>query len=474
MIQNLPVIKNLSPARRAIAVTVGLLVLYELVRNIPLAFLFSNNGFSSLEPQGNYSSRFHFLSLGIVPALTGFFLVEICSFFLPPLKNWRMDGTKGRNKLTKCALIVSLLIASQNAYGITLALGAMRTPDGEPFLGDPSLLHQGLFGFTLLLGFVVIYGLAVLITRHGIGNGFVIIIAYGILRTMPRDAFQDSDKTLALGQRNILTAESPNLVGMLLFIFIIVVLYQKFGHRIPETYRKFRTVKLKGQAKGKPIDFQLPYLPQGVFSLLWPYSFVAYLSFFMYAQELRSTLIEPESWTYLIVYTVLLPLTSFLGYFLISHPDRIAHNTLGKVTFQENWDYIVDRNALRSITIITIVWFLWNVPYVLLEGEFILYDLIDIISLIILTAMVTDLVSEYRFLKEAGNPRILQTFDNVHYVTYLKGLFEAEGIRFCVQAFEYRRLFYFFEPLIKMRVMVDARDWDKANQLADLEKVTII
>ena len=159
---------------------------------------------------------------------------------------------------------------------------------------------------------------------------------------------------------------------------------------------------------------------------------------------------------------------------LISHPDRITHNTFGKITFQDDWKYKVDVNAIRAIIITALFWFLWHIPDVVIEGKSILYIWIGFTEIIILVALIKDLIDQHRFMKNAENPRVLATFDNVHFVTVLKGLFEAEGIRFCVQAFEYRRLFYFFEPLIKMRVLVDSRDWDKAVQLADLENVTII
>jgi preprotein translocase subunit SecY len=493
MLQKLPVIKNLSRTQRAIAVTVSLIVVYELVGYAPLTFLFPDTHFSNVGPDFKFTNHFSLFLLGFMPAITGFFLVEVCSFFLPPLKTWRINGKRGRSQLTKWSLIVSLILATLHASTLIHSFPGRILPNGQHLLEDPSLFHQGLLVFVVVLGFVMLCGLAELITRYGIGNGFAVIIGYGIMFSIPQsvvDLFTDDLKieNLSLGRKNIMTGEPPNLVGILLFIFLLAVLYKKFwrGVPLPVLYKKFwKSVPvlfkrahpplLKTKAKRKSVDFQLPYLPQGVFTFLWPYSIIMYFAFQLsFGSEWSTKWFDYSVWTYWLIYAVLLVATSYLGYFLVSHPDRIAHNTFGKINFREGWERKVDWNAIRSIIIVTLLWFLWNAPLAIYAGESVLFGSLGLVSIITIAAILKDVFDQYRFLQNVENPRVLETFDNVHYVTVLKGLFEAEGIRFCVQAFEYRRLFYFFEPLIKMRILVDARDWEKANELADLENVTII
>lgn len=492
MLHKRPVIKNLSPAQRSLVTTVGVLLLYQLIGYAPLTFLFPNTHFSNVGPDFRFTNHFNLFLLGFMPAISGFFLVEVCSFFLPPLKTWRKEGRKGRSQLTKWSLIVSLLLAALHASALVRSFTGRILPNAQHLLEDPSLSHQGLLVFVMVFGFVMLCGLAELITRHGIGNGFVVIIGNGIVFSIPQsivDLFTSDvrSENLSFGRKNIMTGEPPNLVGILIFIFLLAVLYKKFWRGIPLTvlykkfwnsipvlYKKIRPAILKTKTKRKSVDFQLPYLQQGVFSLLWPYSIIMNFAQFGFGSEWSTKWFNYSNWTYWLIYTVLLAAISYLSYFLISHPQRIAHNTLGKISFQEGWQKQVQHNALRSITAITLIWFMWNAPLAVIGKESVLNETLGLTSIIMLVALVKDVIDQYRFIKVAEKPRVLATFDNVHYVTVLKGLFEAEGIRFCVQAFEYRRLFYFFEPLIKMRVMVDARDWDKAVQLADLENVTII
>ena len=420
--------------------------------------------------------------------------MEICSFFIPPLKTWRMEGREGRSRLTKWSLIVSLILAAVHAASLVYSFTGRILPNGHHLLNDPSFAHQALLVGVPVLGFLLLVGLAELITRYGIGNGFAVIIGYGILFSIPQsmvDLFTDDLKieNLSLGRKNIMTGEPPNLVGIVLFFFLLAVLYKKFyrGVPLPVLYKKFwksipvlfkriRRPILKTKMGRKSVDFQLPVLPQGVFPLLWPYSIMMSIPAYMDVQGWWS--ITPyfisSTWAYWLIYTVLLIGTSCLSYFLISHPKRIVHNTLGKITFKEGWEKQVRWNAIRAIIVLTLIWFLWNAPLAVYAKESVLMGSLGLVSLITLAALLKDVFNQFRFMQASKNSRVLATFDNVHFVTVLKGLFEREGIRFCVQAFEYRRLFYFFEPLVKMRVLVDTRDWKKAGELADLENVTLV
>jgi preprotein translocase subunit SecY len=492
MLQKIPIIKNLSPTQRSIAITAALLLVYELAVYAPLTLLFPDTHFSNVGPEFKFTNLFNLFMLGFMPAISGFFLVEICSFFLPPLKAWRMEGKSGRRRLTKWSLIVSLLLATIHSSSLVQIFTGLILPNGQHLLEYPTFAHQTLLVLVPVLGFIMLCGLAELITRYGIGNGFAVIIGYGILFSIPQsiyDLFTDylEIENLSLGRKNIMTGEPPNLVGILIFIFILAVLYKKFWRGVPLTvlYKKFwksvpvlfkriRPVILKGKVKRKSVDFQLPYLPQGVFTFLWPLAIISYVHVLVFRWEWSKKFLHDSTWSYWCIYTILLFGTSYLGYWLISHPDRIVHNTHGRITFQEGWERKVDWHAIRAIIIVTLLWFLWNSPLAIYAEENVLRGSLGLASLITLAAILKDVFDQYRFMKASKKYRVLATFDNVHFVTVLKGQFEAEGIRFCVQAFEYRRLYYFFEPLIKMRVLVDSRDWEKANQLADLENVTII
>lgn len=493
MLQKIPIIKNLSSTQRSIAITVGLILLYEWAGYARLTFLFPDTHFSNVGPDFKFTNHFNIFLLGFMPAISGFFLVEVCSFFLPPLKTWRIDGKRGRRQLTKWSLIVSLLLATIHATSLVQTFTGRILPNGQHLLENPSFAYQTFLVLVPVLGFVLLCGLAELITRYGIGNGFAVIIGYGIMFSIPQsvvDLFTDylEIENLSLGRKNIMTGEPPNLVGILLFIFFLLVLYKKFwrGVPLPALYKRFwksipvlfkriRPPLLKTKMKRKSVDFQLPYLPQGVFTFLWPYSIIMYFAFQLnFGNEWSTKWFDSSVWTYWLIYAILLVSTSYLGYFLVSHPDRIAHNTFGKITFQDGWKRKVYWNAIGSIIIVTLLWSMWNAPLAIYAKESVLMGSLGLVSIITVAAILKDVFDQYRFMTASKNYRTLAAFDNVHFVTMLKGQFEAEGIRFCVQAFEYRRLFYFFEPLIKMRVLVDSRDWKKANELADLENIPII
>ena len=493
MFRRFPTLESWPLVRRSITATGLILILYIVLGEISLVSLFDLHWSPNLSSYNPFEYKLdQLLSRGFIGVGLGFFAVELLSFVIPPFKHYRNGGPEGRRQLILWSLGTSLLLIIYFSYNQLSVFNLVVDSSGKPVLPDDALWQKAL----VMIVFVVIGILACVmaegITRFGIGNGFCVLIGYDFITGIPsaiHDLFTPNGSVLEpLGRKNIMTGEPPNLVGYLLFIFLLMVLYKKFWNGvpflefcknfrryIPDLYKKIQPVVLKTQAKGKPVDFQLPYFPQGVFPLLWPESILMYFATLLFSLDRSTTpFSEFTSWTYWLLYSVLLAGTSFLSYWLISHPMRIAHNIPVEITFQEGWLNQVQQNATRSITVITLVWFLWNAPLAVNLKESLLYGSLGLAGITSFAAISKDLVDQFRFMNSAENPQVLETFDNVHFVTYLKGLFEAEGIRFCIQAFEYRRLFYFFEPLIKMRVLIDARDWKKAKELADLENVTII
>ena len=472
MFQKFPFLETWSLTRRSVTATGLILISYILLGKISLASVFDLHWAANLNSYHPFEYKLdQLLSRGIIGASLGFFLVELLSFVIPPFKQHRVGGHEGRKQLTLWSLGASLLLIIYFAYNQLSILKILV--DGS---GQPAVPHDGLWQKALLMIASVLCGvlacvMAEGITRFGIGNGFCILFFANALITMPDEFFNIYSEYRKINQ-------APNLVGIIIALFIGIFLFQKFWPHKNPLFKNIRTPILEGQEGNKPIRFQLPILPQGAVPFLWPESILMWIGSVFISNNFMVRWFSYPSWGYLCAYAALLAGFGYLTYFLIAHPKRIAFNAMGKIKFPEGWEARVHQHALRSIILFALLWFLWNIPSAADDGpynrEYYFHTWITITGVIIFFAILKDVMDQYRFLKEAGNPRILQTFDNVHYVTYLKGLFEAEGIRFCVQAFEYRRLFYFFEPLIKMRVMVDARDWDKANQLADLEKVTII
>jgi hypothetical protein len=92
-----------------------------------------------------------------------------------------------------------------------------------------------------------------------------------------------------------------------------------------------------------------------------------------------------------------------------------------------------------------------------------------------LVAFVLDLVTEIRFRLKCGTevaPVI--EMDNVHGVSYLRGILATHGIDSMARAFHYRSLFFFLEPIVKMELLVPAAEMAQAQEIICAEKIEVV
>jgi len=461
---------NIRQPYRALVYTILALIVFLLAEKIPWPLVSGKTLHYAGESGIPASTVFRqtFMSFGFISLMTGFILVEILSFFVPPFKHWRTDGLEGRQRLNRCATWLALGLVFLYSSQIINQMQNFRGPDATPMMGPITFGDYFLsFGF-FTLGLGVLLLLVRFISRHGIGNGYGIFCLMGILSTIPQNiinTFNNGNLPEHLAQfKDVLPTEPPpNFVGVIFFIVIIGLLV-KYS----------RSTVLQGQVDNKPIRFEMPTFPQGLFVFSWTANIQALLMTNAFNQGYGRELVNHYSWNSPISFAGILLGMSFIGYYLICYPQRVSNNTFGKITFESDWTEKIQKGAIRGTVIITFAWFFMNMPNPIEEQGTLIPRFIPLIHLIIGYAIARDLFLEFRFLKKAENHHVLGEFDNVHYVAYLKGLFESEKISFVLQGYEYRRLWFFMDPLFKIKILVDEKDLTRAQELADLENVPVV
>jgi hypothetical protein len=127
------------------------------------------------EDLGRSVSNVSILALGLMPVLTGYWLVEVFAFFLPPLRRLRHANPEGRAKLDRAARFVALVFASAQAYFTAQGIQAMAI-DGVGFR-----ISVPLVALTLVAGVCIQFVAARIITERGLGNGLVVLTAASAL-----------------------------------------------------------------------------------------------------------------------------------------------------------------------------------------------------------------------------------------------------------------------------------------------------
>jgi preprotein translocase subunit SecY len=163
-----------APWRR-LAITLLAAVAPQLMQRVPLPGLDSFR-LRELARLGGGSLDLGSLSvmaLGIMPAISGFMLVEFAALLWPRWRPLRIGAPAGRARLHRAAMVVTALITVVQAVFIARYLLGAELIDGVP--------QAAVCVVTLAAGTFALIGLTQLVDRAGLACGFSLLLASGVL-----------------------------------------------------------------------------------------------------------------------------------------------------------------------------------------------------------------------------------------------------------------------------------------------------
>ncbi|WP_171946422.1 hypothetical protein [Hyphomicrobium sp. CS1GBMeth3] len=158
---------------KRIAITLAALAIYRLGTWIPLAGVDPNVLVQHAGESFSGSARAHgsILALGVVPLLSAAILAEVAMTLWPKARAWA--GTpRGCTRLAVGVVLVALLLAALQAYGIATAFEAMPGLVAEPGGG----FHTSTV-VSLVAGTALVAALASSVTHAGVGGGLWVLLA---------------------------------------------------------------------------------------------------------------------------------------------------------------------------------------------------------------------------------------------------------------------------------------------------------
>jgi preprotein translocase subunit SecY len=177
--------------RRA-AFTLGALLVFRIGSYIPLpgidldvwAQIFRGRGgllgtFDVLS--GGAVARLAVFALGITPYVTAAILFQFVGFFFRRFRALRDAGEAGRRKIDRYTIVITILMAAVQSYGIASALESING-----LVANPGWLFRVSIIVTLTGGTIVLVFLADQITTRGIGNGIALMLCAGIVTQLPQ------------------------------------------------------------------------------------------------------------------------------------------------------------------------------------------------------------------------------------------------------------------------------------------------
>jgi preprotein translocase subunit SecY len=165
---------NIELARR-IAFTIGALLVFRLGSHLPLADIsIQSASFTSVSP------RVSIFALNLFPYLSAAIVIQLISMVWRRFGSLARDGEAGRRKIVRYTLVLTLLLATFQAYGIATALQNISGLVAEP--GDWFLLSATV---SMVGGVFFLVWLSDQITRYGVGNGLALLVTIPILISFP-------------------------------------------------------------------------------------------------------------------------------------------------------------------------------------------------------------------------------------------------------------------------------------------------
>ncbi|MGD2114091.1 MAG: hypothetical protein PVG07_03500, partial [Acidobacteriota bacterium] len=352
----------------------------------------------------SWSPRLAIGALGFAPFITGFLIVEIFSLLTPQGRRLRRDGIRGRRRLNLGALAVSSLVAVTQAVGIALWLDALSVPGGGKLTSGPTWI----LALTIATAAFAVAGLAGLISRYGLGNGFAVLFGGSVLL--------EAVRAIAALVSDDLVREPETRLMSLIWIALLAALVVAFMRRRP-------TVPL-ATPDGGSLPYRLPPLPQGLAPVSWAYAVLELPT--LPLPMGREPLVELSYTAYHAVLAVLILVLSALGGWMFTARRRVEANLEGVASVPAA---SFDRAWRHQLVVSTLLLVAGEAGLALAAGVVPDVDvaLITVATLIPLVAVTLDLVETARLARKTPLERVI-TLDNVHLAEVLRARLRQEEI----------------------------------------------
>lgn len=283
--------------RKKIFLTLGVLLIFRIGSFIPIPGLdiaaiqsaaANDNGFLGIIGfiNGGSMSQGSLFSLGILPFINAFIIMQLVTLIVPKLERLSKSGEDGRKKITQITRYVAIALGLVQGFGFMMSWG----DNVLPFIQGVQWtvwITRILVVLILTGGSAFVMWLGERITEYGIGNGTSLLIFVGILSSGGTQII-NAISTIASSSGSQQMRNSWMLIGFILFILVLFFLITY----VDLAERKI-TVQYAKQVKGNKIyGGQKTHIPMRVnASGVMPIIFAS--SFLMFPQMIAS--FWPES-----------------------------------------------------------------------------------------------------------------------------------------------------------------------------------
>ncbi len=406
---------GLSELKARLLFVLGALFVYRVGAHIPvpgidpkaLAVMFEQQSGSILDMFNMFSGgalmRLSLFALGIMPYISASIIMQLMTVVIPSMEQMKKEGESGRRKISQFTRYGTVVLATFQAIGISLAL-QNQTAGGLSVVLNPGFGFIAITTITLVTGTVFLMWLGEQVTERGIGNGISMIIFAGIVSGLPKAI----GSTLELAR----TGEMNGAFIILLFLLslsvtALVVFVERGQRRILINYPKRQQGRklYGGQSSFLPLKLNMAGVIPPIFAssiILFPATIAGWFGNadgFIWLQDV-ATMLSPGQPVYVMLYATAIIFFCFFYTALVFNSKETAENLKKSGAFlpgirpglqtSSYIDKVMTRLTLIGAFYITLVCLLpeflivyWNVPFYF-GGT----------SLLIIVVVVMDFISQ--------------------------------------------------------------------------------
>jgi preprotein translocase subunit SecY len=199
---------------------------------------------------GGSLSRMSIFALAIMPYITASIVFQLLTIVSKSLENLKNEGEIGRKKINQYTKYLTIILATFQAFGISVSLQGMSYSTGSVVVLTGSIFNL-LAVITLVTGTMFLMWLGEQITKNGIGNGTSLIIFVGIISGLPNALASFFE----LGKGGVISTAVIIGVILMLSVMILVVVF------IEKAYRKILVQYPKRQVGNKFFAGDVSHMP---------------------------------------------------------------------------------------------------------------------------------------------------------------------------------------------------------------------
>ena len=183
---------------------------------------------------GGALGRMSMFALGIMPYISASIIMQLLAVTVPSLEQIKKEGEAGRRKIAMYTRYFTLVLASFQSIGISVALQS-QSVQSSPLVMNPGVGFIFTAAVTLVTGTMFLMWLGEQVTERGIGNGISVIIFAGIVAGLPQ-AIGGTLELVRTGELHTLAAIVLFMLAVLVTGFVIFV--ERGQRRITVNYAK--------------------------------------------------------------------------------------------------------------------------------------------------------------------------------------------------------------------------------------------